>query len=231
MGQGETPGSNAESDASEPAPLRVHTIRHGEHLSAVARQYGFLNFETIWNAKENAHLRAVRADPHKLYPGDQVVIPEVVPKTYQKGVDACHPFQVHVDKLMLRLRVLDRNRKPIANEVGSLLIGAIELPVATDENGLFEVLIPQHTQTASLLLGKKRFEISVGGLHPVGAPSGSFGRMRNLDLWQSGITPSGGEQEAATRLSVERFQAAAKLPIDGRMSPAVLEKLREFHGN
>lgn len=47
----------------------VHTVAEGEHISAIAAQYGFGSHIAVWNAPANTELRSLRTDPHQLVPG------------------------------------------------------------------------------------------------------------------------------------------------------------------
>ena len=53
----------------------MHTVKQGEYLSLIAAQYGFTNWQTIWNLPQNADLQKQRQNPNVLFPGDQVYVP------------------------------------------------------------------------------------------------------------------------------------------------------------
>ena len=58
---------------------KVHTIARGECLSSVA--YAHQHFwQTLWEHPQNAALRERRGNPHVLYEGDSVFIPDPEPK-------------------------------------------------------------------------------------------------------------------------------------------------------
>ena len=54
---------------------KVYTVRPGETLSSIARQFGFSTWRDIYYNPANPSLRARRPDPDQLRPGDQIMIP------------------------------------------------------------------------------------------------------------------------------------------------------------
>ena len=58
-----------------------HTVKAGETLSSIAQQNGFRDWNTIYNAKENAAFRKKRPNPNLIVPGDIVTIPDKKDKT------------------------------------------------------------------------------------------------------------------------------------------------------
>lgn len=53
----------------------VYTVRRGDSLSAIARQYHIANWQTIYNDPQNAAFRRLRPNPNIIQPGDQVYVP------------------------------------------------------------------------------------------------------------------------------------------------------------
>jgi len=49
----------------------------GDSLYTIAKEEGFLNWRSIYDAPENESLRVLRPNPQVLLPGDVVVIPDV----------------------------------------------------------------------------------------------------------------------------------------------------------
>jgi hypothetical protein len=52
-----------------------YTVEQGDRLPTIAREKGFVRWQTIWNFKGNADLRTLRGTAHILLPGDEVSIP------------------------------------------------------------------------------------------------------------------------------------------------------------
>jgi len=70
----------------------LHTVVQGEHISHIARRYGFTSFKPIWHAGENAALREKRKTPDVLFPGDQVFIPDKGIREEPRPTDQRHRF-------------------------------------------------------------------------------------------------------------------------------------------
>jgi hypothetical protein len=59
---------------------KKYIVKKGDSLSRTADAHGFRNWKTIYDAPENAELRAKRPDPHLILVGDTVMIPDPKPK-------------------------------------------------------------------------------------------------------------------------------------------------------
>ena len=68
------PGPPPDPNAPPPAPV-VHTVQSGEWLDGIAKANGLSSWQDLYYAPENASFRASHPDPNKIYPGDQIVIP------------------------------------------------------------------------------------------------------------------------------------------------------------
>lgn len=53
----------------------TYTVRRGDTLSGIARQYHITNWQTIYNDPQNAAFRRLRPNPNIIQPGDQVYVP------------------------------------------------------------------------------------------------------------------------------------------------------------
>jgi hypothetical protein len=201
----------------------------GEHLSAVAYKHGFANFETLWNAPDNGALRASREDPHQLLNGDNVVIAPKRPKTFDRATSARHTFTVHVEKLKLRLEVLDATGKSIAGVSGTLVVDGTETDVTTDGDGVLAVDVPRNAKTSTLELDGGRYTLAIGALSPISEPAGQAGRLMNLGYWY------GADDELddleALELAVELFQNDRGLTPTGERSSDFVDLLAQAHDN
>ena len=95
--------------------MTQHTVKQGEHISALAHQYNFFDYHLIWDDSANADLKAARDNPHVLHPGDVVTIPDKKEKTVNAADATIHTFQVEQSKLLLRIAIKDYFSDPIAN--------------------------------------------------------------------------------------------------------------------
>ena len=68
-----------------------HVVTQGEHLSQIAKRYGFRDSRTVWDHPDNAALRERRPSPNVLLPGDVIQIPA---KRLGRLPCATHRFQI-----------------------------------------------------------------------------------------------------------------------------------------
>ena len=52
-----------------------YTIKAGDNLSKIAREHGYPSWRLIYNHPSNADFRRLRPDPHRIQPGDIIVLP------------------------------------------------------------------------------------------------------------------------------------------------------------
>lgn len=204
-----------------------HTVRQGEHLAALALRYGFASHETVWNAPENAPLRALRADPSLLLPGDVVTIPDRDTRTRPVATRAKHRFVVATDALELRLHLEDPRGKPAGQRPCTLTVDGREHALETDGDGLVTVTVARDAQRATLVVDEVTYELHVGALDPYDTPSGARGRLANLGYYPA---EPDDDDPALLRLAIELFQRDQKLAVDGELSPSVHSALRDAHG-
>ena len=90
-----------------------HIVQQGDHLSSIAKRYGFTNFLTIWNDGDNSQLRSLRSNPHVLFPGDVVVVPEKQLGDETRSTDQRHRFKLKAPALKLRIVLEDMYDQPV----------------------------------------------------------------------------------------------------------------------
>jgi N-acetylmuramoyl-L-alanine amidase len=207
---------------------RIHVVKQGETLSSIAEQYGFLNYEGIWNAPENAGLRDVRPSGHVLFPGDEVVIPDKEVKSYDRATDNDYQFLVHVEKTKLLLHLEDALGKPLAGTPCVLTVDGQEDSLTTDGEGVLEASIPRKARKAKLEVNKMTWDIAIGHLDPPGARPGWLARLKNLGYIPADIAFVN-DHNAAHALG--RFQEDNDLPRTETMNQATCDKLLEVHGS
>lgn len=176
----------------------THVIQQGETLSSVALGHGFRNFRTILNHPQNAALKASR-DPHVLFPGDKVFIPDLKPKTVDGATEKLHRFVLATSPLFLRLRLLDIDGKPLANtpcDVG-LTSGQPPDDETTDAQGILEEPVTANIRKGEVVAHvppkktkpnnppptveqKVKFDLRIGSLNPESKLSGQQARLNNL---------------------------------------------------
>jgi N-acetylmuramoyl-L-alanine amidase len=61
-------------------------------------------FDTVWADPANAELRRKRTDPNVIFPGDVIVIPDLIAKSENGSTEALHRFRLKTTPSKLRLR-------------------------------------------------------------------------------------------------------------------------------
>ena len=77
----------------------TYTVRPGDTLTKIARDHGFANWRTIYNAPENASFRAKRPNPDRIFPGDVIVIPDNPAATPPPPLIRHQAGVIHCDEL------------------------------------------------------------------------------------------------------------------------------------
>lgn len=214
-----------------------HIVKQGETMSSIAAQHKFGDFKPIFSHPANADLRKKRKDPHILFPGDVVVIPDPRPKTVTKAAGTTNKFVAASTQLRLELRLLDPFSKPIAGRscemrtdllgtndgkpTGSVLTDSIK----TDDKGRTGVAIAPTVVDAELRVFEstpgptplpppptiEKYDLIVGGLDPVVEASGLRGRLNNLGYF-AGLTDAPEDRE-------QLFWAIEEFQFDNNIKP------------
>jgi hypothetical protein len=198
------------------------TIEPGDTLVSIAAEHGFLDAEAVWQAPENAQLRADRK-PDLLAPGDQLFVPDRQPRTVQVQTGQRKTAVVDRTPVKLRLILRDAVGEPRADQACTIEVDGVSHAATTDGAGLVEVDIPPTARDAVLRIGGEEHALAIGYLGPATTQAGAVARLRNLGYLVVD------DDDAATRLAVELFQADHQLTIDGTWQ-SITGKLEESHG-
>ena len=215
-----------------------HTVQQGEHLSGIAKRYGFTSYRTIWDHGENAELKRKRVNPHVIFPDDRLFIPDREEKHELRPTDQQHRFQVQRPELRLRLLLEDLYERPIANAKCDLRIEGETRPLTTDAKGRLDEPISPEAQSAMLLIKDPQTPVNeiaipvrIGHLDPVDEVSGQTARLNNLGYFAGPFQGRSAEDNQALFLSaVEEFQCDHGLAVDGKCGPATQARLKQVHG-
>jgi hypothetical protein len=205
-----------------------HIVKQGEHLPKIAVQYGFSDYQVIWNHPDNAKLKQTRKDPNVLYAGDIVVIPDKDSKEENCATDQRHTFRILGHSLPFKIRVLDYFGDPIADTKCELLIDLVSHELTTDSDGFVNLNIPVNAQRGELRIQNMNLPFRIGTLDPVEELSGWQERLNNLG-YTAGLTQT--PNENTLQSAVEDFQSDYKLTVDGVCGPKTQAKLKEVHGS
>jgi hypothetical protein len=213
----------------------MHTVKQGEYMAFIAAEYGFTNWQTIWNLAQNAALKSQRQNPNVLFPGDQLYIPYRQQQTFNKPTDNTHSFKLKTSTLKLRLTLRDKYEKPIANAKCVLAVDGTTINVTTDAQGGINQDIPSTAQKGVLVIldakqtpyNNIQIPILIGNLDPLTEVSGQQARLKNLGYFRGDV---GSPADDAFEAAVEEFQCDHDLTVDGICGPATQAKLKEVHG-
>jgi hypothetical protein len=211
----------------EPHAATTYTAAPGDHVSGIAQQFGFDDYETVWNDPGNADLQQQRADPHVLQPGDSVAIPEAKRQpAANKPTGAKHQFQIHRSPLKVRLKLLDLAVKPVASAQVTVAGDAL----TTDGDGLVEATIDKGAKDAPLdTPNEPETHLAVGDLNPSDDTSdaGYRARLYNLGfLWD----PTVDDADDEMLIALEDFQAQYGLTMSRALDDATKAQILQAHG-
>ena len=217
---------------------KTHTVKQGEYISSIARQYGFTDYRKIWDDPQNATLKSKRKNPNVLFPGDELIIPDRETKEVSGSTEKRHRFQVSLPRLKLRLVLEDLYEKPIANAKCLLRVDGQEYELTTNGIGKIEQLIPATAEAAQLIIQDPQtplqdlvVPIKIGHLDPIDELSGQLARLNNLG-YNAGPLPDNSDADNKNMLqsAVEEFQCDHSLSVDGVCGSNTQTKLLEAHG-
>lgn len=222
---------------------KTHAIKQGEHISAIARENGFAHFRTIWDRPENEALKKLRNnDPHVLFPGDTLFIPDRQEKKVGVPAGTTHTFMIAQEVLFLRLRIKTLDNEPLTPLTMVVLKTGQSASASTlfpDPKGIIEEPnIPPSLQQAEALFIQPihhKMDLRIGVLDPPDTWTGQRARLNNLGY------PAGFTKSESTQFiwALEEFRCDQKLPqikpqidvVKGVINdPAFVKKLREIHG-
>src|SRR6476620_7084509 len=170
-----------------------HKIKQGEHISRVARLYGFRDYRSIWDHPANAALKKKRVDPHVLLPGDELHIPDKQLKSESRPLYESHTFRVVKPMLKLRLAVRDLDNVPVANAACELDIEGNTFKLITNADGIIEHDIAPTDENGRLRVPALDIDvpIKIGHLDPDDEDTGWHARLANLGYCDEGLRAIG----------------------------------------
>lgn len=182
-----------------------YTVQAGDYMEMIAEHFGFRDYHVIYDHPNNQALKTARPNPHILYPGDTVYIPDKDPGDQDADTDKKHKFVVKTQKVKLILRIR-RNDKPFANQSYKLKVGAQNFSGKTAADGLIQHDIPIGIPQGELTFtGPPSYtrKLNLGFLHPITIVSGVQMRLNNLGF---GCGPATGAQSYPYTSALTAFQ-------------------------
>jgi hypothetical protein len=213
--------------------MAEHTVQQGEHISTLAKKYGFYDYNTIWNDPTNQDLQSDRDNPNVLFPGDVVTIPDKKPKAEDRPTAQSHTFQVKSKVLKLRIAIKSYFDEVIANTKCVLEIQGKPFTEQTDANGLVEAVCDPLATEGKLVIRGSELEVQIGSLDPVDKPSGQVARLNNLGY---GAGPIDAPDQDLLQSAIEEFQADQNIRngpggrVTGVCDDTTQARLKKVHG-
>ncbi len=211
-----------------------HTVVQGECLSSIALKHSFRDYRLIYNHPANQQFRQKRPNPNVIHPGDVITIPDKPVKTVRRATGCCHVFSVSTPRRILRLRILNTEGEPVANEPLEFTpeSQAAVQGLRTDAKGTFEIGVEPEARGATLKIGKYELPLRFSDLNPIRETpdegiSGIQARLGNLGYYDGPLTD---QLDRPTRIALSLFQHDAGLEMDGKPTAATLQKLLEAYG-
>ena len=217
----------------------THTVEQGEYLASIAKDYGFSDWHTIYDHPQNADLKKKRPNPNILFPGDELFIPDKVPKHESCATEKKHRFQIRVPKASLRIVLKDSDGKALANQPYTLTVAWITYNGTTDGAGSLQQKIPIGIESGEISLDKLGllWTLNIAHLDPVhdeggdtAIISGVQARLNNLGFHCGKVD---GDLGPKTTQALKAFQSAVlgRTDPDGMPDEQTRGALRQQHGS
>lgn len=215
--------------------MAYYTAKQGDCFSSLAKQFGFVDYKTIFNHPQNATLKELRKNPNILYPGDRVFIPDNTAKQVNRAVDQKHKFVRKRKPTMLRIRLEDQEHRAYANIRYRLTVDGKKKDGRAGSDGMVAEPIEPDASEGQLDVwfqdsageeGKHTIQLQLGDLDPVSELRGVQSRLINLGF---DCGSADGIMNEDTELALQDFQRKFSLEVTGQADEATRAKLRQLH--
>jgi N-acetylmuramoyl-L-alanine amidase len=189
----------------------------------------------VYEHSANEALRESRPDPNVLFPGDVVVIPDVVAKAYDCATSLRHEFIVKRTRAWIRIAVRDEDDQPLRGRPWRLTVNDFTFEGVTDDEGgvRHEVAVDASRAQLEVSLDDAAdgevfaWELQLGHLDPIETVSGVQQRLNNLGYL---CGTADGVLGARTARALRAFQYARRLAVTGALDSTVRRELWAAHG-
>ncbi len=199
-----------------------------DHLTQIALAHGFTTPKTLLDAPENKELFKKRTNPHVLFAGDEVFIPEKELREENRPTGQRHIFELELPLLELNVKLVNLRDQSILRPLEAES-SAGRHPIEP-QGELYKLPIPaSETRVVFRATDPPKLEVItvVGRLDPVEEVSGQQQRLNNLGYLAGFSTTPDPEQ---FQWAVQEFQRDHQLKVDGIVGPATRTKLVQKHG-
>ena len=211
-----------------------HIVQQGDCLASIAKQYGFADWNTIYNDGLNAAFRKLRPDPHVLLPGDRLYIPDKNLKSESCQTGMVHRFKLLRKQTRLRIVVRDIDGTPLGGKKYNLRVEDEVNEGVLPDNALLDKPIPADALEGELKVWIEddfpdypdTWTLKLGHLDPVESLAGVQARLNNLGY---DCSPVDGINGPRTQAAVKAFQKDHGLEVDGIPGPKTQAALKGEH--
>ncbi len=138
--------------------MLIHKVSQGECLLSIANKYGISKWEEIYDHPENCEFKAKRSNPHCIFPGDKIFIPEKSTTKHATGKE--YTFKIPTNKAYFSTVLTDTDEEPLSGVKYELEIfpkgqptkEPIILSGQTDGEGKIEEEIPILVEEGALTI-------------------------------------------------------------------------------
>lgn len=233
-----------------------HEVQDYEDVLTIAVSYGISDWKAVYDHEKNAEFRQKRPDPHILYKGDKLWIPEMDPKVFRVQANRAHRFTLYYPKALICVALRDDFGRPYGGVRYEIWIGDKKFDpdgagaeLRTGDDGLVQHLVPVAPQVDVRVwydddnedddeddndesdVEQPEYEtisIMPGHLDPVDTVEGIQDRLISLN-YHCGDDPHG-EFGDGTRDALFRFQDDIGAIPTGESDDFTREKLVEAFG-
>ncbi|MEM6992923.1 MAG: peptidoglycan-binding protein [Myxococcota bacterium] len=205
-----------------------HVVKAGESVVSLSERYG-LYAQTIWDAPENADLRAARPDMNTLLPGDILTIPDIRQKVQAIASGQLHCFRRKGIPAHFRLQLYDYG-EPRKNQEFTLEVDGETIEGTSDGDGVIDLPLPAGARKGVLTIGEDKLQVALafGHLDPIAEVSGIQQRLGNLGY---DCGPANGEVGPRTQHAIAAFQRAQDkhLEVTGELDQPTRDRIEALH--
>ncbi|MCO5169073.1 MAG: peptidoglycan-binding protein [Planctomycetes bacterium] len=211
----------------------TYTVQQGDTLASIAFARGFLRWQTIWEHAQNAGLREQRKDPHVLYPGDSVFIPDKTIKKFDCATKKLHTFRLKKPRLHFEQLLIDDEDQPYASKPFKLVAGGETIEGRTDGDGRVSEEIPFDAREVELTVwpvegddsSALTWTLDLGHLDPIDTVEGVQARLSNLG-YACKVT---GSLDDETKDALRAYQGDQGLQVTGEIDESTKSRLAQHH--
>lgn len=213
--------------------MAKHVVKPGESIATIAGRHGLQDPQALHQHPSNAQLRRRRPDPSLLFPGDEVELPELKPKSVSCATGTPAKLQATFPRKQVRIVLRDLAGQPLSGVEYRLVVEGREFVGKTGADGLVQAAVGARASEGTLSLnGGAPQAIGIDDLNPMRdvsdeGVSGVQARLRNLGYLS---VPVDGVLGPLTRDAIRDYEGRNGLKVTGEISDPLVSKLEREHG-